>query len=1682
MSKAPIRTSDAAQDFFQALEPRQMLATTFVVNSTSDVVASDGFVTLREAIQAADTDAAVNDAPAGSGTDTITFADSLRRSTIQLAAGQLSITSSLNISGLSSKGAPLNLTIRGDSSGSGNRVFNITDGNTSTTQVVNITALIITGGYLNSVNVGGAGIHNTENLTLDTVHVTNNTAVGSTPGGGISTRAGSTLTVKNSSISNNYSQNDGAGISANTGGSSPATSVVIINSTIAGNTAWGNGAGIAQSGAGTMNVQNSTIALNYANADNSGPDAGGGVRANGGQLVFTSSIVANNRLVSPGGSLDDFSISGSATVAVNASFNNLIRVAGGSGFINGNNSNIVGQDPLIPTSVRAIGRGGMLGVPLLVGSPAVNAGSNTLNLATDMRGAARASGAPDIGAFEQQSLTLVVDANGASNSDYDAGDLSLGEALALANDNALADTITFASTMTNQTIQPSSTLTITDGLTLTGPGMSKLTITGNNAQRVFSINDSTSAAIAVTISGLTVTNGWDSDFGGGAGVLNFESLTLSDVALKNASTFGGSSGEGVRNNSGGVLIMDRCWVTGNAGVGLMNFGTATVTNSTLSLNTNNGFSGAGIYTTGNLLLVNSTVSGNTSIGYGGGVFVGSGSASILNSTIANNTSDSANVGNFGGGIGVTSGTVTLTSTIVAGNVHGTSKVADDLNAAGGTFNVAGSASNLIQTAGNGGFVNNLNGNLVGVDPKLSPLASNGGPTPTHALLEGSPAVDKGVNTQALTKDQRGLVFGRAAGPIDIGAYERQILTLTVDNATDESDGNFASGDVSLREALELANANPVDDTVGFAASLNGQTLLQTLGVVTITDDVAVTGPGSGQLTISGNSVAQIFKVDDGAAASIVVGLSGLTLTKGNATDGGAISNGETLTLTDVTVTGNNATNSGGGIGNYGKLTLTNSTVSGNTTPGNGGGIVNTGTLTLTGSVVTGNSGTFGGGGIANNTGAATISSSEISANVASGGSGGGIFTAATLTVNNSTISGNSAAGFGGGIGMLMGVTVINNSTISFNRGDSNGDANGTGGGIDVGGFGGGTLTTTSTIYSNNITGSGAGTANDVTLTGGGTVAGGSANNLISAAGSAGGLANGVNGNIIGVDPKLTATLALNGATLVRSHALTPGSVALGVGSNPLALTTDQRGKARVVGGQIDIGAFEAAAPVVVSLTTDAGAAFIRGNAIILTAAGATDPDGALANVTFYFDANGNGTAEAGELVGTDTSAAGGYTATVAGAVTASWPSGNRSVLALATDAEGFTSSIATATFKVVFSTSAATGSLVRGTSNGVAGSAGADTHFVVSRNALGSIVVYTEGWAAIDLQSATGAPAATGDAVVWVDPKDRRTYVAAPSAAGLILFTFQQTGPGASTGTWSFRNLTVETGATLTLPIDKLTQFTSVFTSVGTKGGTTNSGGIVVVAGVLSNGLIVAYQQTGASGANGFTWSFVNISQDLTSQGMTTPNLKELISYVTTWDAWHLAGVDQNGRIQTVWVYPSQFKQWRTDDLTTLTNAPAIAGQLTVTLTPWSGINLAGTDASGNLQVTWWIPDFKGNWRNNDLTKEFSGPTFQGGKITGYGTPWGGMNYAGIRSNGEVMVYWWTPGPGATWRINDLTENVPASNPRPTGTLSSYFSPQGALNVFGAGSTGQAIRLSWKVPPAPNVWTIENLSSIATLT
>jgi hypothetical protein len=241
-----------------------------------------------------------------------------------------------------------------------------------------------------------------------------------------------------------------------------------------------------------------------------------------------------------------------------------------------------------------------------------------------------------------------------------------------------------------------------------------------------------------------------------------------------------------------------------------------------------------------------------------------------------------------------------------------------------------------------------------------------------------------------------------------------MATITVTTNLDVVDAD--DGVTSLREAVELANANADADMINFALPL-GQTITLTGSELMLMQDATIDGGVNGDnkadITISGNNASRIF---NGTGAGTDVELLSLTMTNGRPADvpGGAISfTGLSLDLRDVTERDRYATR-GGGVYTTAPTTFTNSAILDNAASAFGGGvIVISTTATFVNTTIDGNTANHTGGGIS-------------------------IVSGSILTVTNRTITGNTAQLAGGGIDLYEGsAATITNSVIALNTSDRN---------------------------------------------------------------------------------------------------------------------------------------------------------------------------------------------------------------------------------------------------------------------------------------------------------------------------------------------------------------------------------------------------------------------------------------------------------------------------------------------------------------------------------------------------------------------------------------------------------------------------------------------------------------------
>ena len=714
---------------------------------------------------------------------------------------------------------------------------------------------------------------------------------------------------------------------------------------------------------------------------------------------------------------------------------------------------------------------------------------------------------------------------------------------------------------------------INHNININGPSANLLRVQRSTAGgtpnfRVFHIN----SGRTVTISGLTIANGnlitfeqngagvlnngiltltncniygnnagVAGSFGQGGGIYNSASLVLSNCNVggigagqpNSAGASGGgvfsngpltmtggsivgNSGNGIAIGTGTTATLNSVAITnnsenGNGGAGIRSRGTANIANCLIANNTALGGSGGGILNGGTLTAVNSTVSSNGTIGSGGGIDNFNATTNLINVTITNNRVDTNNTGEYSsGGIHPAGGTVLLKNTIVAGNFRGsTGNTADDV-----TSPVSPSSSfNLIGACNGCGLSNGVNNNQVNVtNPYLAPLANNGGPTLTHALLFGSPAIDAAADVTALNgaidssmttinvadasafptaigfviqiDDEQMIVTGKVSNTLTVSRGANSTVATTHNNmaavnpAFDQRGLGFsrrlnAGIDIGAYESSKLEVNSLADTNDGACTDLgigNGCTLREAItaantrsGAESITFAPALTSGGAANIIL-------VTALPDLSSEISIFGPGANRLTVARSSAGGtpnfrilSVQGGGTVAIYDLTIASGWLPNSvGGNIFNNGILLLTNCMVNGGSTGfgvGTGGGIFNNSgaILTLNNTTMTQNS--ANGGGAILNAGTLTMIDSKLLSNVSNTGGGGGIYSSGTITLSNSMVSGNFAQGAGAGAGIFNngGTATLTNSTISGNT------AGNGAGGI----FNGGNLTLTNSTVSGN---------------------------------------------------------------------------------------------------------------------------------------------------------------------------------------------------------------------------------------------------------------------------------------------------------------------------------------------------------------------------------------------------------------------------------------------------------------------------------------------------------------------------------------------------------------------------------------------------------------------------------------
>jgi uncharacterized repeat protein (TIGR01451 family) len=984
--------------------------------------------------------------------DTIVFNDDM---TITLSS-QLGIAKNLTIDGGSYA-----ITISGNNAA---RVFNISSGN------VTLKHLNIVHGKAGE----GGGIYNAGTLTVQNCTLSSNTATGgmNTGGGGIHNDGA--LTVRNSTLTGNAATNggDGGGIYVDDG-----SSLMLQNSTLSGNTASAGG-GI-QNYWGTVTLQNSTLANNTASW------TGGGIHLFYGTLHYQNTLIADNT----GGQNCEITYSG----PIGTNVHNLVEDGSCNAAFSG--------DPAL--SPLADNEGDTWTHALQPGSPAIDAGDDATCLATDQRGIKRPQNfSCDIGAYEAptrlqltKSVTPTSDIphHGIVTYTLTFSNTSLVSDTTVLLTDTLPTAVDFGTWIENHgaTVSPGDTITwqgnvsagtyLTFTFTATHVGDYAETVTNqamfSSGAAVSEVGSDTATFKVICALTRSVQNANNSGTGSlrqaiadicAGGVITFASDTSinldSELSINksltidghgHAVTVSGNNAARVFNIAAGnaVTLSHLSIVSGTAtdGGGIYNAGDLTVLYSTIANNTAS-TNGGGIRNLGTLRIKNSTLSGNAAQ-YGGGINSTS-PITLYNCTLSGNT---GNI-NAGGNIRQWGGTLALYNTILANSDTAGDCIVSDASV------IVANVHNMVEDG-------TCSAAFSG-DPRLGPLADNGGDTWTHALLLGSPATERGDDVTCLTDDQRGV-----ARPLmthcDIGAVEAPEqpilvhLTKTVTPTVDiPEDGVVTYTLVVHNIGTENESQALVTDTLpygmvfkqwvtppsGAVADTNTITWTGALVVntpLTLTFQATRTMAAAGAWVVNtayysgtvhtAEAMAQFKPTcadaitvhngqDDGPGSlrDAIVGVCpGGTITFA---DDRTIYLNNTLSITkNLTIDGSPYTVTiSGDSGNDGSrnvrafdisagrvVTLKNLTIT-DCSSERGAGINNAGNLTVSGCHVSNNAGGYGGGAINNQDGALTVKDSILSDN--SGGYGGAILVYyGHVVIQNSTLSGNSASDRGGAV-------------------------------------------------------------------------------------------------------------------------------------------------------------------------------------------------------------------------------------------------------------------------------------------------------------------------------------------------------------------------------------------------------------------------------------------------------------------------------------------------------------------------------------------------------------------------------------------------------------------------------------------------------------------------------------------
>ena len=967
---------------YDALEQRLPL-TTFVVTSLGDDIANDNLVTLREAIEAANTNAVVGDVAAGEEDgDVIQFDPSLVDGTISLTQGQLTISDDLAI-----QAGSLNITI--DAQGL-SRAFEI-----NSSESVSLGRVNVTGG---SADIGGGLLASgSGDVIVFGGEYFNNIATGD-GGGAIYSDTGNLFVsgdaIFNSNIADGASGSGGAIF--NVGGITFAEDAVFT-----ANVANRAGGAIEITG-GDLFLTNIEAFQNEAGpAGTAAPGNGGALHVTaGGQVVVTDSVITDNVAALEGGGL--WNQAGTSMFVRGTSFEGNIAngeaADDGGGAIFNNGGDVFVNSSLFSSNIAAGTAGSGGAIFSTDGRVLVQSDSEfTDNLS------ARAGGAVEIidGEFFD------------TGSVYTANETGVSLTASPGNGGAIHITGTAISSFSGTEFDSN--------------------LAGSEGGAVWNAAGSTMFLTDVNFTG-NIASGNDADNGGGA-VFNNGGDVVINTGVFNENAANGTAGSGgaIFSVDGRVLVQsdsefsDNLSARAGGAVEIID-GDFFDTGSTYSFNetgvslTASPGNGGAFHVTGTatLAFAGSQFFSNLAGSEGGAVWTSAGTSAFFTDVeLTGNIASGDAADNGGGGIFNNGGEVFVTDGVFAGNAaDGTAGSGGAIFSVDGRVLVQGESTFFVNRSARAG------GAVEIIDGEFFDTGSLYRQNETGVLLTASPGNGGAFHvTGTATSGFTGTEFdSNLAGSEGGAVWNSAGSTMFLNDV--EISGNVASGEAAdnggggifNNGGSVFVNNSTISDNVADGDSGSGGGALSVDGVLRF-DNSSISGnqaarAGGGVEVIDGRAVFRTVSLESNTTGVTQIAAPG---------NGGALHVTGTeaiVTFSDSLISGNSAANQGGGLWNQTDSLLfldSETTVSGNSAQGVGGGVYNRGFLLALDTVFAGNSTADDGGAIYTTlSGRTRIENSSLTGNTADD-DGGGVFNLGLVSSIGSTFENNVADNNGGAI-------------------------------------------------------------------------------------------------------------------------------------------------------------------------------------------------------------------------------------------------------------------------------------------------------------------------------------------------------------------------------------------------------------------------------------------------------------------------------------------------------------------------------------------------------------------------------------------------------------------------------------------------------------------------------------------